>query len=121
MKSEQEPKLHGLRGAKRACKATRYLEEMGCMTRMDVPVQEKNVAQSMLEGKVGRIYMPRQELESVALRKMKVTRRLIGDPPPCPPHLSQQAFHLPAVGNLVDCLTKSRADLVCFFKSMCAW
>ena len=27
---------------------------------------------SMLDGKVGRIYMPRQDFESLALRKMKV-------------------------------------------------
>ena len=99
---------------------------------MDVPMQEKNVAQSMLEGKVGRIYMPRQELESVALRKMKVTRRLIGDPPPCPPHPSLAGipssccwYHSETLQcvllNLVDCLTDSRADLVCFFPSTRAW
>ena len=27
---------------------------------------------SMLDGKIGRIYMPRQDFESLALRKMKV-------------------------------------------------
>ncbi len=29
----------------------------------------------MLDGKVGRIYMPRQDFESLALRKMKVRHR----------------------------------------------
>ena len=37
-------------------------------------LQEKNVSTSMLDGKVGRIYMPRQDFESLALRKMKVRR-----------------------------------------------
>ena len=37
-----------------------------------LPAQEKNVSTSMLDGKVGRIYMPRQDFESLALRKMKV-------------------------------------------------
>ena len=35
-------------------------------------VQEKNVSSEMLDGKVGRMYVPRQELGSIATRKMKV-------------------------------------------------
>ena len=35
-------------------------------------MQEKNVSSEMLEGKVGRMYVPRQELGSIATRKMKV-------------------------------------------------
>lgn len=34
--------------------------------------QVKNVSGDMLDGKVGRIYMPKQDLEGLALRKMKV-------------------------------------------------
>ena len=37
-----------------------------------VHVQEKNVSREMLDGKVGRMYVPRQELGSIATRKMKV-------------------------------------------------
>ena len=33
------------------------------------------MSMSMLDGKVGRIYMPRQDFESLALRKMKVRHR----------------------------------------------
>lgn len=35
-------------------------------------LQEKNVSFDSLEGKVGRIYMPKQDLNSMALNKMKV-------------------------------------------------
>lgn len=35
-------------------------------------MQEKNVSTDMLEGKVGRMYMPTQDISSMALRKMKV-------------------------------------------------
>lgn len=35
-------------------------------------LQEKNVGYDSLEGKVGRIYMPKQDLNSMALNKMKV-------------------------------------------------
>ena len=38
----------------------------------DCLVQEKNVGTDSLEGKVGRMYVPRQEVGSIALRKMKV-------------------------------------------------
>jgi hypothetical protein len=34
--------------------------------------QEKNVSRDNLEGKVGRMYVPRQEVETMPLRKMKV-------------------------------------------------
>ena len=36
-------------------------------------LQEKNVSFDSLEGKVGRIYMPKQDLNSMALNKMKVS------------------------------------------------
>ena len=39
-------------------------------------VQEKNVSREMLDGKVGRMYVPRQELGSIATRKMKVRASL---------------------------------------------
>lgn len=35
-------------------------------------VQEKNVRTEMLDGKVGRMYVPQQEVGSIATRKMKV-------------------------------------------------
>jgi hypothetical protein len=35
-------------------------------------LQEKNVGTDVLEGKVGRIYMPKQDVDNIALRKMKV-------------------------------------------------
>lgn len=35
-------------------------------------LQEKHVGYDSLEGKVGRIYMPKQDLNSMALNKMKV-------------------------------------------------
>ena len=38
-------------------------------------LQEKNVSFDSLEGKVGRIYMPKQDLNSMALNKMKVSVR----------------------------------------------
>jgi hypothetical protein len=37
--------------------------------------QEKNVHSDMLEGRVGRIYMPKQKVDSMALSKMKGLRR----------------------------------------------
>ena len=36
-----------------------------------IPAQEKNVSADMLEGKVGRIYMPKQDVAGMALHKMK--------------------------------------------------
>lgn len=38
-------------------------------------VQEKNVGSNLLEGKVGRIYMPRQEVDKMALAKPKGVKR----------------------------------------------
>jgi hypothetical protein len=37
-------------------------------------LQEKNVSFDSLEGKVGRVYMPKQDLNSMALNKMKVSQ-----------------------------------------------
>ena len=39
-------------------------------------LQEKNVSHEMLDGKVGRMYVPRQEIGSIATRKMKVNHLL---------------------------------------------
>lgn len=38
-------------------------------------LQVKNVGSDMLDGKVGRIYMPKQEVDSMALNKMKGLKR----------------------------------------------
>lgn len=40
-----------------------------------VPLQQKNVGSDVLEGKVGRIYMPKQEVEKMALAKPKGVKR----------------------------------------------
>lgn len=37
--------------------------------------QEKNVGSDTLDGKVGRIYMPKQKVDKVALAKMKGLKR----------------------------------------------
>ncbi len=37
--------------------------------------QEKNVQEDVLDGKVGRIYMPQQSVDGIALRKMKGLKR----------------------------------------------
>ena len=42
----------------------------------DGALQEKNVSNEMLDGKVGRMYVPRQEIGSIATRKMKVSQPL---------------------------------------------
>ena len=42
--------------------------------------QVKNVSGDMLDGKVGRIYMPKQDLEGLALRKMKVRTSFLSAP-----------------------------------------
>jgi len=39
------------------------------------PVQEKNVDSDALAGKVGRIYMPPQKVDTIALNKMKGLKR----------------------------------------------
>lgn len=38
-------------------------------------VQEKNVGTDLLDGKVGRIYMPKQQVDSMALAKPKGLKR----------------------------------------------
>ena len=35
-------------------------------------LQEKNVSKDLLDGKVGRMYVPQQEISSIATKKMKV-------------------------------------------------
>ncbi len=40
-----------------------------------VYVQEKNVSSDSLAGKVGRIYMPKQQVDTMALAKPKGTKR----------------------------------------------
>ena len=42
------------------------------LTMLCTILQEKNVSFDSLEGKVGRVYMPKQDLGSMALNKMKV-------------------------------------------------
>lgn len=48
-------------------------------------MQEKNVESDMLEGRVGRIYMPKQAIDSVPQHKMKVSDRY---EPPCTSELT---------------------------------
>ena len=38
-------------------------------------MQEKNVSTNMLEGKVARVYVPKQNLDTIALRKTKGSKR----------------------------------------------
>ena len=38
-------------------------------------IQEKNVGSDALDGKVGRIYMPKQKMDTIALGKMKGLKR----------------------------------------------
>ena len=38
-------------------------------------LQEKNVSTNMLEGKVARVYVPKQNLDTIALRKTKGSKR----------------------------------------------
>ena len=38
-------------------------------------IQEKNVGSDALDGKVGRIYMPKQKVDTIALGKMKGLKR----------------------------------------------
>lgn len=47
----------------------------GCACCGVVYLQEKNVGSDLLEGKVGRIYMPRQEVDKMALAKPKGLKR----------------------------------------------
>ncbi len=41
----------------------------------DCGLQEKNVSTDMLEGKVARVYVPKQNLDTIALRKTKGSKR----------------------------------------------
>lgn len=47
------------------------------LTVLCIVLQEKNVSFDSLEGKVGRVYMPKQDLGSMALNKMKVRQELL--------------------------------------------
>ena len=47
-------------------------QEMNRVSCWGCHLQEKNVSSDALGGKVGRIYMPRQDLGALALHKMKV-------------------------------------------------
>lgn len=38
-------------------------------------LQEKNVSTDLLEGKVARVYVPKQNLDTIALRKTKGSKR----------------------------------------------
>jgi len=63
------------------------------------------VSTSMLDGKVGRIYMPRQDFEGLALRKMKVRHRtfFIWHRPGLQSHVSgvrQSSALCPAFGEI---------------------
>ena len=50
--------------------------EKEAMTQPKVaPKKQKNVAGDVLDGKVGRIYMPKQNVETIALNKMKGLKR----------------------------------------------
>lgn len=51
------------------------LEKEACTQPQVAPKKQKNVGADMLEGKVGRIYMPKQDVESMALMKMKGLKR----------------------------------------------
>lgn len=46
-----------------------------CLCRVRVCLQQKNVGGDMLQGKVGRIYMPKQSFDSLGLVKMKGLKR----------------------------------------------
>lgn len=51
------------------------LEKEACKQAKIGKKKEKNVHSDMLEGRVGRIYMPKQKVDSMALSKMKGLRR----------------------------------------------
>lgn len=38
-------------------------------------LQEKNVSTDVLDGKIGRMYMPKQDVDTMALKKMKGLKR----------------------------------------------
>jgi ribosome production factor 2 len=45
------------------------------MSCLDLELQEKNVGSDTLDGKVGRIYMPKQKVDTIALGKLKGAKR----------------------------------------------
>jgi ribosome production factor 2 len=51
------------------------VEKEACHQPKITPKKQKNVGGDMMDGKVGRIYMPKQDVESMALRKMKGKKR----------------------------------------------
>lgn len=51
------------------------LEKEACTQPKVAPKKQKNVGGDTLDGKVGRIYMPKQDVESMALNKMKGLKR----------------------------------------------
>lgn len=51
------------------------LEKEACKQPKVEPKKQKNVTTEALDGKVGRIYMPKQDVDSMALRKMKGLKR----------------------------------------------
>lgn len=58
------------------CLATRVIMDAGeASENAWACLQEKNVSSDLLDGKVGRIYMPRQDIDTIPLHKMKVRHR----------------------------------------------
>ena len=51
------------------------LEKEACTKPKVAPKKQKNVGGDVLDGKVGRIYMPKQDVDSMALNKMKGLKR----------------------------------------------
>jgi len=51
------------------------LEKEACKQAKVAPKKQKNVGADMLEGKVGRIYMPKQDIQNMSLMKMKGLKR----------------------------------------------
>ena len=51
------------------------LEKEACTQPKVAAKKQKNVSGDMLDGKVGRIYMPKQDVDSIALNKMKGLKR----------------------------------------------
>lgn len=65
-------------------------------------LQEKNVGYDSLEGKVGRIYMPKQDLNSMALNKMKVLIVLIPMSHTIPASSGGVVLHMLVMLGLLD-------------------
>lgn len=60
---------------RRSLKPAVDLEKEACTQPKVAPKKQKNVGGDTLDGKVGRIYMPKQDVESMALNKMKGLKR----------------------------------------------